>query len=492
MKSFWIFIIFLLAYTLIIGQNSIITSLQISDKELWPRAIHIHPEGDIMILSQENNYNPNLSGIPFLGTAAFGVIMTKINQNGDSLWQKHFPIADGLVPGAGVLGITPARDFYIDHSGKWYLPYISNVSLQYCDTTYLVASNSDFPGLMVGSNRGSIYSDSLHSQPFCESYQVIGFFPNSDSNGITILSTQNESLRIMSLDSMNNIRSMNQSRMKPRFFKGLKDNANIRFITRKNDSLILLTTNLYGDSLNQKVIPFSFPNIFPFQIIKGQNQNFYILISYSIPPLGEKQGYAIIQVDSFGNKIQENLYPTWKINKMILLPNDELLVLRQLPYPQSDSSFIAVSKLDYAGNEIASKKYGKMGDIPVDFTINTNGEFVILASHFMGWGQGLPPASGLVIKDYLSNLLSVSIENFPENSFRLFPNPAVNYLYIEGLKKNQKYKINIFDAMGKKCMDLELTSSEKILLSELADGVYFLRIQSDRSKWQVSKFIIKR
>ena len=133
-----------------------------------------------------------------------------------------------------------------------------------------------------------------------------------------------------------------------------------------------------------------------------------------------------------------------------------------------------------------------MGDIPVDFTINTNGEFVILASHFMGWGQGLPPASGLVIKDYLSNLLSVSIENFPENSFRLFPNPAVNSIYIEGLKKNQNYKIYIFDVMGKKCMDLELTSSEKILLSELADGVYFLRIQSDRSKWQVSTFIIKR
>ncbi len=80
-------------------------------------------------------------------------------------------------------------------------------------------------------------------------------------------------------------------------------------------------------------------------------------------------------------------------------------------------------------------------------------------------------------KAYNINLIESFITNFeaPQaQSLECFPNPASDRLYLRGLTREASYRL--VDALGKVLVAGQLNSSEAILLSKVANGVYWLEV----------------
>ncbi|MBD0831549.1 BNR-4 repeat-containing protein [Aestuariibaculum sediminum] len=84
--------------------------------------------------------------------------------------------------------------------------------------------------------------------------------------------------------------------------------------------------------------------------------------------------------------------------------------------------------------------------------------------------------------------LGIEDESYAENGFKLYPNPVDNILNITSYK-NQIQKIEIFNVLGKKL--LEIKDSHRIDVSNFSNGLYFFRVYSDNEQ-VYTKCIVKK
>ncbi|MEZ4853869.1 T9SS type A sorting domain-containing protein [Flavobacterium sp.] len=63
-----------------------------------------------------------------------------------------------------------------------------------------------------------------------------------------------------------------------------------------------------------------------------------------------------------------------------------------------------------------------------------------------------------------------------EEKISIYPNPAFNYIQINGLKQKQSF--SIYNVIGKKINTGHLTDNEKIDISQLTNGLYFLKFNN--------------
>lgn len=65
----------------------------------------------------------------------------------------------------------------------------------------------------------------------------------------------------------------------------------------------------------------------------------------------------------------------------------------------------------------------------------------------------------------------------PEGNYSVYPNPAAEYLLIKSdLKNNQTVKVEMFNLIGERILNGYTNSAGKMMLPDIADGVYFLRL----------------
>lgn len=83
---------------------------------------------------------------------------------------------------------------------------------------------------------------------------------------------------------------------------------------------------------------------------------------------------------------------------------------------------------------------------------------------------------------YLQPILNIATNSeakTPNNSFKIYPNPVTQYLYLES--KNTNYWITLTDATGKIILN-KLPNTNKIDFSLLSQGIYILTINSTLEK----------
>ena len=83
-----------------------------------------------------------------------------------------------------------------------------------------------------------------------------------------------------------------------------------------------------------------------------------------------------------------------------------------------------------------------------------------------------------------------------ENSISVFPNPVINYLNFH-FKQNEavNYVVNLYDINGKEVLKANLQSqnqNSQLNISQLADGMYVLTIDSKETNYNQSIKIIKK
>ncbi len=92
------------------------------------------------------------------------------------------------------------------------------------------------------------------------------------------------------------------------------------------------------------------------------------------------------------------------------------------------------------------------------------------------------------VQFHYSSININSIRNIETQDISISPNPATNYFYINTASKITN--IEIYDISGKKVKSLTLNESNKIDISELKNGLYFVRI-TDNKNVSFTKKIIK-
>ena len=82
---------------------------------------------------------------------------------------------------------------------------------------------------------------------------------------------------------------------------------------------------------------------------------------------------------------------------------------------------------------------------------------------------------------------NMKVKEKQEQNFKVYPNPATNIIYIKNLKNNYNSTFFIYDHLGR----LITTSSndEKLDISRLSKGVYYIHIKNDNQSTTNLKFI---
>jgi hypothetical protein len=82
------------------------------------------------------------------------------------------------------------------------------------------------------------------------------------------------------------------------------------------------------------------------------------------------------------------------------------------------------------------------------------------------------------------------VPQLTDADLKVYPNPFSEYLYVKSMKPSDKTHIRIFNATGDIVFDKKFytTSTCKLNLSQLSDGIYYLKIDSDvKSSFKIVK-----
>ncbi|MFN2261831.1 MAG: T9SS type A sorting domain-containing protein [Psychroflexus sp.] len=85
----------------------------------------------------------------------------------------------------------------------------------------------------------------------------------------------------------------------------------------------------------------------------------------------------------------------------------------------------------------------------------------------------------------------LSSVDFSSESINIYPNPTSDFIEISS-DLTTEFEVQIFDMNGKMLMNLDNINNNKIDLSELASGVYFIKLQSENQNNFVTKKLIKK
>ena len=86
----------------------------------------------------------------------------------------------------------------------------------------------------------------------------------------------------------------------------------------------------------------------------------------------------------------------------------------------------------------------------------------------------------------------VGFEDISDLEFRLFPNPADNFVIVKSTANLQGFILTIYDAGGQMIrQNLLSEASNSLDIAGLESGVYFLKIESlDKKKQMVERLIV--
>ena len=122
----------------------------------------------------------------------------------------------------------------------------------------------------------------------------------------------------------------------------------------------------------------------------------------------------------------------------------------------------------------------------MDLTGNLNCKMKIeLKDSNFQYLEGDFPSTEINLTETLSNT-----EFDAEEPFTIYPNPSTDFVEINGFDNLSTSKITIFNTLGQKVFQNENLQSNRINVSSLNSGVYFMLIQDYSSK-QTVKFIKK-
>lgn len=120
----------------------------------------------------------------------------------------------------------------------------------------------------------------------------------------------------------------------------------------------------------------------------------------------------------------------------------------------------------------------------------TNNIYKPLVSGYYSVQVRINGCSGPISDPYFYLVTSVVNTNTSTDSYKLFPNPAREKVFIDAGISNHKINYQIFDASGKRLLNNNFSKSITIDISKLKPGVYTILLTNTKTQKQESKQII--
>jgi hypothetical protein len=154
-------------------------------------------------------------------------------------------------------------------------------------------------------------------------------------------------------------------------------------------------------------------------------------------------------------------------------------------------------KLNSAGNDVLGVSAGAMFlDDGTSVAVDSNNDVYVTGQYAFNVTFGSLPvlSGGFSPTNYiakLSDAVPTGINNFIDAqtlSFKVSPNPANEFIHIQGVDFNEGVKIKIISIDGKIMKD-EMINQSNISISDLNSGMYFIELTDSKGKIGVTKFI---
>lgn len=148
----------------------------------------------------------------------------------------------------------------------------------------------------------------------------------------------------------------------------------------------------------------------------------------------------------------------------------DLTVTTQLTFSGTSGTF----KLNVNGNEVGTIPYSATATTTTISGINVTGNVVI---SFTGHSS----TTNRVKFDDVSWTCasSLGVNQVDSAFYTIYPNPSHGLVYINFLKANEKYSVQIFSMLGQKVLEKDYHNSTSATISNLQKGIYFLKITND-------------
>lgn len=138
-----------------------------------------------------------------------------------------------------------------------------------------------------------------------------------------------------------------------------------------------------------------------------------------------------------------------------------------------------------------------LGKIGITTSTGTTTYSATFPGNFASFGEDV--TGELYISDITSGTIykivdtSLSHESFDKNLFTIYPNPAKNILFIDTSQSNYPSKVEIYDVNGKLVLQQETEKiiQNKIDISPLSKGLYFVTIQNESNEYSQYKLVVE-
>jgi hypothetical protein len=82
--------------------------------------------------------------------------------------------------------------------------------------------------------------------------------------------------------------------------------------------------------------------------------------------------------------------------------------------------------------------------------------------------------------EYYTKMTTLSIEEFNETLFSIYPNPTSDYIHVKTAKQLLRPQFELFDVLGKKVLSQPIKATEAIDVQHLKSSLYFYRIKEGK------------
>ena len=183
--------------------------------------------------------------------------------------------------------------------------------------------------------------------------------------------------------------------------------------------------------------------------------------------------------DFFNDWIYNQGYPSYSLTWQQPQTNQLKIILNQAQSHNSVSFFEA---------PVPIRIHGTGGEI-LDLVLNNtfDGEEFLKTVNFQVTDVEIDPEKDLISKNNNTAVLGIN-EEAQVSEFKIYPNPVSKELVVDCSNDIIIEKIRIYNALGQE--KIQLNQAKKINVSNLASGLYFIKIQSNKKT--VLKSFIKR
>jgi len=230
-----------------------------------------------------------------------------------------------------------------------------------------------------------------------------------------------------------------------------------------------------------------------------EKSNGELIISSFTGSYGNGNELLLINTDALGNVIWSKTYGgsnndelEWWGKPMELTPNNEIILVGGTTSFGFGDENIYVVKTNECGESFCNEQIVTIAGAPASVS-GTN--FNVLSTSGGSLVTTNSTVNTISFTEYVlcdSNLVSVNDFSDKNESLNIYPNPASNYLNVENNQNLVVQKIEIFNITGKIIEVKTVEKTEKNLqidISDLDNGVYFLKVYDNEEIIKTSKFL---